>query len=93
MKIKIVNPTFIDRKPIGVDEVINVDNALAATLIANGKATDDFEDGEPTGLDAMGVKELKSYAAENDIDLEGATKKDDIRAVIDAALEEDDDEE
>ena len=36
-------------------------------------------------LDAMTVAELKTYAADNGIDLGDATRKDDIRAAIDLA--------
>lgn len=38
----------------------------------------------PSALDDMKIEELKAYAKEHDIDLGGATKKDDIRAAIDA---------
>lgn len=38
-------------------------------------------------LDGMTVAQLKEYAANNDIDLGGATKKADIRAAIEAGKE------
>lgn len=39
-------------------------------------------------LEDMTVKELKAYAEEKDIDLDGATKKEDIIGIIRAELEE-----
>jgi hypothetical protein len=39
-------------------------------------------------LDDMTVDELRSYAAENDINLHGATTKADIRTAIELAAEE-----
>ena len=39
-------------------------------------------------LEDMTVKELKAYAEEKDIDLDGATKKEDIIGMIRAELEE-----
>lgn len=42
--------------------------------------------GEAAGpLDKLKVEELKAYAAENELDLGGATKRDDILAAIKAA--------
>lgn len=51
--------------------------------------------GTITKFDTMNATQLKKYAKENDIDLGGATKKEDILPIIEAALkaadEEDDD--
>jgi hypothetical protein len=48
---------------------------------------------EPVDISKLKVDELKAYAGDHGIDLGDATKKDDIRAVIEAATssEEDDD--
>ncbi len=46
------------------------------------------EDDYEVVLSEMTVKELVEYADENDIDLDGATKKDDIIAAIEEAMEE-----
>ncbi|PJN31310.1 hypothetical protein CG717_16210 [Streptomyces sp. CB02613] len=43
--------------------------------------------GEPVAVEKMTVDQLKAYAAEQDIDLGDATKKDDIRALVVAELE------
>lgn len=47
------------------------------------------EDSDEIDLDAMKVDELKALAAENEIDLAGLTKKDDIVAAITKALADD----
>ncbi|MFJ9885938.1 hypothetical protein ACIQRW_08755 [Streptomyces sp. NPDC091287] len=43
--------------------------------------------GDEVPVEKMTVEQLKAYAAEQDIDLGDATKKDDIRAVVLAELE------
>lgn len=48
---------------------------------------DETEASPPKSLDDMTAKELKAYAAERNIDLGDASKKDDIRAAIDLAIE------
>lgn len=42
---------------------------------------------ETPDLDAMTVDQLREFAADNGIDLEGANKKDAVRAAIDAAID------
>lgn len=44
--------------------------------------------GDESDLDGMTVKQLRAFAKANDIDLEDATAKPDIRAAIDLHLEE-----
>ena len=56
-----------------------IDHLLSVGLIA----ADDGQPAKPVG--EMTVEELKAYAAENNIDLTGASKKDDILAAIQAA--------
>lgn len=41
---------------------------------------------KPVDFDKMTVNELKAYAAENDIDISGLTKKADIKAALIAAI-------
>ena len=63
---------------------------------ADDNTADDNTDGEnndnsgATDLDKMTVPQLKAYAAEKGIDLEGASRKDDIIAKIAAAATADD---
>lgn len=58
--------------------------AKCKTLDSIGEAaTEDFSVAEP--LDEMTLAELKAYAKENGIDLDGATKKADVLAAIMAA--------
>ena len=56
-----------------------IDHLLSVGLIA----ADDGQPAKPVG--EMTVEELKAYAAEHNIDLTGASKKDDILAAIQAA--------
>ena len=55
-----------------------IDHLLSVGLIA----ADDGQPAKPVG--EMTVEELKAYAAEHNIDLTGAPKKDDIMAAIQA---------
>lgn len=55
-----------------------------ATIEDEAEDTEDYE----IVLEDMTVKELKAFAAEKDIDLDGANKKEDIIGVIRAELEE-----
>lgn len=48
----------------------------------------DLDEDYEVVLEDMTVKELKAYAEEKDIDLDGATKKEDIIGIIRAELEE-----
>lgn len=63
-----------------------VDDALAATLGGEWQAEGALPSGTPGK--SWKVPQLKAYAAEHDIDLGGATTKDDILAAITAALDE-----
>lgn len=49
---------------------------------------DEDDDDYEVVLSEMTVKELIEYADENDIDLDGATRKDDIISAIEEAMEE-----
>lgn len=42
----------------------------------------DEHEGEPKEIDDMTLAELKEYAKRNDIDLDGATKKEDVLAKV-----------
>jgi hypothetical protein len=58
--------------------------ASAADVATNAEAK--AAEGQQSGdLDSMTVPQLKQHAADNGIDLDGATTKADIRAAIDAA--------
>lgn len=73
---------------IAAGEIITGD--LAQVAVDNKWAKevgDENEAAEPKALDDMTAKELKAYAAEHNIDLGDASKKDDIRAAIDLAIE------
>lgn len=75
-------------RAIKVGEIIGGD--LAAVAVREGWAVALPDEGpEPAddGLDAMTASQLKAFAAEHGIDLGDATKKADIRATIDLALE------
>lgn len=81
-----------DNEPLSrivkVGEIITGD--LATVAVREKWATTDEpaeETAAPPDLDGMTVEELKAYAAEKGIDLGDATKKADIRASIDLALE------
>ena len=61
-----------------------IDHLLSVGLIAaDDGQPDDGQPAKPVG--EMTVEELKAYAAEHNIDLTGASKKDDILAAIQAA--------
>ena len=72
----------------------SVEHLLAVGLIGKTEAVvqdapADEPQGEPAGeesvdLDALDLDELRTYAAENGIDIGDATRKADIRAAIDA---------
>ena len=64
--------------PDGIDQA-QLDHLVAIGLIEPGDGQPDKPVGEMT------VEELKAYAAEHNIDLTGASKKDDILAAIQAA--------
>lgn len=51
-------------------------------------SVNDIDEDYEVVLEDMTIKELKAYAEEKDIDLDGATKKEDIIGVIRAELEE-----
>ena len=71
-----------------------VADALVASgyfsVIDTGAHTDDGKNGAGKPLDKMTEKELEAYAAENGIDLSGASKKAEKLAAIQQALAEDD---
>lgn len=56
--------------------------------VLNEEPEEEIEEDYKLVLEDMTVKELIEYAAENDIDLEGKTRKDDIIAAIEEELEE-----
>jgi len=62
-------------------------------LASPPEPSEDDEDDEESDLEGMTVAELREYAEENDIDLDGATRKDDIIAAIRLAEEADEDDE
>ena len=70
--------------PDGIDQA-QLDHLVAIGFIepADDGQPDDGQPAKPVG--EMTVDELKAYAAENNIDLTGASKKDDILAAIQAA--------
>ncbi|MEO6532852.1 MAG: hypothetical protein ABIO06_04670 [Pseudolysinimonas sp.] len=59
--------------------------AVSVTDVATNAEAAAADQGEPVDRGDMTVPQLKEYAKANDIDLDGATTKADIRAVIDAA--------
>ena len=86
-----------DNPYVDVESKEAADAAVATGYFELVEATaDDNTDGEKndnsgaTGLDKMTVPQLKAYAAEKGIDLEGASRKDDIIAKIAAAATADD---
>jgi len=63
--------------------VVNVDDDLAARIGATWKPLDGSEEvPEGTPTESWKVPELRAYAAEHDIDLGDAKKKDEILAAI-----------
>lgn len=95
MKIRTKNPKFTGRRAgidfrDGVGELRDDDERVAAQLERLGYTVENNGgDGEGAGgehpLDGLTVEQLKAHAAERGIDLDGATKKADIIAAIDAA--------
>ena len=86
-----------DNPYVDVESKEAADAAVATGYFELVEATaDDNTDGEKndnsgaTDLDKMTVPQLKAYAAEKGIDLEGASRKDDIVAKIVAAATADD---
>lgn len=86
-----------DNPYVDVESKEAADAAVATGYFELVEATaDDNNDGEKndnsgaTDLDKMTVPQLKAYAAEKGIDLEGASRKDDIIAKIAAAATADD---
>lgn len=77
-------------RTIKVGEIIAGD--LAAVAVREGWAEEEGAEGgvedESVSIDGMTVNQLKAYAAENNIDLGDASKKDDIRAAIALAMED-----
>lgn len=96
MKIRTKNQKFTGRRAgidfrDGVGELRDDDERVAAQLERLGYTVENEHggDGEGAGgehpLDGLTVEQLKAHAAEQGIDLDGATKKADIIAAIDAA--------
>ena len=86
-----------DNPYVDVESKEAADAAVATGYFELVEATaDDNTDGEKndnsgaTDLDKMTVPQLKAYATEKGIDLEGASRKDDIIAKIAAAATADD---
>jgi hypothetical protein len=78
----------IHPRQIAVGEIIDGD--LAAVAVREKWADElkqEAESENPSALDDMTVAKLKAFAEEHEIDIGDATKKDDIRAAIDLALE------
>jgi hypothetical protein len=80
--------------------IVDMPDEAAAVRIAAGHAApvdqpppppaeDDDPATDPKPVDKMTVDELRTYAAEHDIDLGDAKKKADILAVIELAQDED----
>jgi len=95
MKIRTKNPKFTGRRAgidfrDGVGELRDDDERVAAQLERLGYTVENDGDVEGAGggehpLDGLTVEQLKAHAAEQGIDLDGASKKADIIAAIDAA--------
>lgn len=87
------NGNFMSPQPIKKDEEVTetkVEEVPFGNLFQGSdeaSVSDPDEDYEVV-LEDMTVKELKAYAEEKDIDLDGATKKEDIIGMIRAELEE-----
>lgn len=88
MKIRTRNPQFTGVRA-GIKFVNGVgetnDERTAGQLRRLGYTVEQDGKGDENPLDGLTVEQLKAHAAEHGIDLGDATKKSDIRAVIDAA--------
>lgn len=89
------NGNFMSPQPSKNDEEVTetkVDEVPFGNLFQNNEDvaldTSDMDDDYEVVLEDMTVKELKAYAEEKDIDLDGATKKEDIIGMIRAELED-----
>lgn len=76
-------------RTIKVGEIITGDLAAVAVREkwAEEAASEMPDDDNDPGLGGMTVNQLKAFAGEHSIDLGDASKKDDIRAAIELALE------
>lgn len=83
-KIKALAGVVASGKDLEVGEVYEVSERDAKYLISRGKA----EPASEAGYEGMTVAQLKSHAEDNDISLDGITKKADIIAAIELAEEE-----
>lgn len=84
---------FMSPQPIKKDEEVTeakVEEVPFGNLFQGNDETsvNDLDEDYEVVLEDMTVKELKAYAEEKDIDLDGATKKEDIIGMIRAELEE-----
>ena len=90
MKVRTRNPKFTGVRA-GIKFVNGVgetsDEKAVAQLKRLGYTVEDAAGGGPeeNPLDGLTVEQLKAHAVEHGIDLGDATKKNDIRAAIDAA--------
>lgn len=88
MKIRTRNPQFTGVRA-GIKFVNGVgetsDEKAVAQLRRLGYTVEQDGKGDESPLDGMTVEQLKAHADEHGIALGDATKKDDIRAAIDAA--------
>nr|DAP13409.1 MAG TPA: dimeris T4 recombination endonuclease VII [Caudoviricetes sp.] len=76
-----VTETKVEEVPFG-----NLFQGNDETSVEN--PDEDLDEDYEVVLEDMTVKELKAYAEEKDIDLDGATKKEDIIGMIRAELED-----
>lgn len=76
-----------DEIPLSLrDKVVDLSAGVAGgTLVVADKKTGDVETTSAKPVTEMTVDQLKAHAAANGIDLEGATRKDDIIGKIEAA--------
>ncbi len=86
MKVKIENEAGARRFNCAVGDFRDLQKADAEALIASGDVSE-VAVAADNPLDKMTADQLKAYAAEHSIDLGNVTKKADIRAAIDLALE------
>lgn len=87
MKVKIETESGARRFNCEVGDFRDLQKPDAVVLIEAGEVSEVVEEATGNPIDKMTVEELKAYAAEKGIDLGDATKKADIRASIDLALE------
>lgn len=72
---------YLERGAVLPDGVENLDHLKSVGLVS----VVEVEDEVPASVDDMKLDQLKAYAKEREIELNGATKKDDVLAAIKAA--------